>query len=621
MARRFAGSCVGTAPLAVLLFGMVSGAGEPLRQHPDNPRYLLFRGRPEYLLTSGEHYGAVLNADFDYVRYLDTLQKAGFNYTRIFTGAAYVEPAGAFNIEGNTLAPAPGRFLAPWKRSSEPGYAGGGPKFDLDRWEDAYFQRLRGFLEAASQRAIIVEVTLFCPSYREDDWTLNPLHSSNHIQRLQAVERTDVFTLDRHGGRLAYQEKFARKLVEELAPFDNLFFEICNEPYFGGVTLQWQHHIADVLAKAMEGHPPRKLIAQNIANQTQRVPMPHPEVAILNFHYAAPPVAVSDNQPTGRVIGDDETGFRGIENPPYRMEAWDFLVAGGGLMNHLDYSFSVGHEDGSYAYPSSQPGGGNATLREQLGILDRWFEGFDFLRMDAAAQLLSGKLPDGVSARVLAEPGEQYAVYIRTAQLPMQYSARWSGTLRAPQPGRYQLVTRSNDGVRLWLDDQLLIDNWSEHPTAEDTAAVDLTGQAQPLRIEYFYAGGQATMQLFWAKEGDPIELVPSSALRTPTGQPGMAVEKFADMSLSARVQTGIDPQINVTSPASGEGAVRFADGELGLTIELPAGRYTATWQDTKTGQVLRETIVDHAGRQRSFAAPPFADDIALAIRRADRGK
>ena len=49
----------------------------PLSVHPDNPRYFLFRGRPAVLVTSGEHYGAVLNLDFDYERYLAALAADG----------------------------------------------------------------------------------------------------------------------------------------------------------------------------------------------------------------------------------------------------------------------------------------------------------------------------------------------------------------------------------------------------------------------------------------------------------------------------------------------------------------------------------------------------------------
>lgn len=58
----------------------------PIRLHPENPRYFLFRGKPTILITSGEHYGAVMNVDFDTVKYLDELQARGLNQTRTFSG-------------------------------------------------------------------------------------------------------------------------------------------------------------------------------------------------------------------------------------------------------------------------------------------------------------------------------------------------------------------------------------------------------------------------------------------------------------------------------------------------------------------------------------------------------
>ena len=113
----------------------------PLALHPENGHYFVFRGKPTVLITSGEHYGAVLNLDFDYKKYLKTLAADGLNNTRTFSGA-YVEPQGAFNIAQNTLAPLEGRFICPGRASDEPGYAGGGSKFDLDRWDDNYFKRM-----------------------------------------------------------------------------------------------------------------------------------------------------------------------------------------------------------------------------------------------------------------------------------------------------------------------------------------------------------------------------------------------------------------------------------------------------------------------------------------------
>ncbi|HRT09682.1 MAG TPA: DUF6298 domain-containing protein, partial [Candidatus Paceibacterota bacterium] len=220
-----------------------------LQLHPDNPHYFLFRGKPTVLITSGEHYGAVLNLDFNYARYLETLEREGMNGTRTWAGA-YCEPPSAFNIASNTLAPLPGRFICPWARSGEPGYANGGNKFDLTRWDPAYFERLKDFMQLAAKHGVIVELNLFCPFYEEGMWRLSPMNALNNVNQVGAVARTNVYTLDKHGGLLRFQEAMVRKLVRELKDFDNLYYEICNEPYFGGVTLEWQHHIAGVIRSA-----------------------------------------------------------------------------------------------------------------------------------------------------------------------------------------------------------------------------------------------------------------------------------------------------------------------------------------------------------------------------------
>src|SRR2546426_4897862 len=164
-----------------------------LQLHPRNPHYFLFRGKPTVLITSAEHYGAVLNLDFDYVKYLDTLAKDGLNLTRTFSGA-YCEPSGAFNIASNTLAPSPGRFICPWARSDRPGYANGGDKFDLTKWDEAYFKRLKDFIAKASRRGIVVELNLFFPMYEESQWRVRPPNAINNVNRGGHVARAKVYT-------------------------------------------------------------------------------------------------------------------------------------------------------------------------------------------------------------------------------------------------------------------------------------------------------------------------------------------------------------------------------------------------------------------------------------------
>ena len=99
-----------------------AAAADPLALHHGNPSYLSFRGKARILVGSGEHYGAVVNADFDQRRYLDTLAADGLDLTRLFVGTYYEKP-GDFGIGANTLAPGPGRALVPWARSTTPGVA------------------------------------------------------------------------------------------------------------------------------------------------------------------------------------------------------------------------------------------------------------------------------------------------------------------------------------------------------------------------------------------------------------------------------------------------------------------------------------------------------------------
>jgi hypothetical protein len=416
-------------------------ADAPLRLLPANPHYFEFRGRPTVLIGSGEHYGAVLNLDFNYVWYLNTLARDGLNVTRTFSGA-YVEPAGAFGIASNTLAPVSGRFICPWARSQEPGNAGGGNKFDLARWDDAYFRRLKDFVSLAGQRRVVVELNLFCPFYGEPQWRLSPMNAANNINGVGAIARTNAYTLDRAGGLLTVQENLVRKLVTELRAADNLYYEICNEPYFGGVTLPWQRHIADLITATEDGLGCRHLISQNIANDKATVTEPFPSVSIFNFHYASPPDTVAMNYGLDRVIGDNETGFNTTNDAPYRIEAWNFLLAGGALFNHLDYSFVARHEDGSFRYPASQPGGGNPVFRRQMRGLADFMRGLDFTHMRPNNGVILDGVPAGQTARALVLPDHAWAIYLARIGRPWKEpepadsvrtgTARWGERPREP---------------------------------------------------------------------------------------------------------------------------------------------------------------------------------------------
>jgi hypothetical protein len=420
-----------------------ASAQEALALHPRNPHYLVFRGQPTILVGSGEHYGAVVNRAFDYRKYLDTLAADGLNLTRLFTGTYYEKP-GDFGIGANTLAPATGDVVVPWARSDRPGAADGGARFDLSRWDPAYFDRLRAFVGEAGRRGIVVEVVLFS-SYYGEGWARSPLNAANNVNGVGAVPRERANTLD-NGNLLAEQERVVRKVVSELRDFDNVYYEIQNEPWAdhevpAGVlnpsvlpgdmsppgafwknrvdlaspaSLAWQARIAAVVRDEEARLGVRHLVAKNYCNHRYPLRDVDPNVSILNFHYAWPEAATL-NAGLDRVISLDETGFASpsdrVAAPEtdsvYRRQAWEFLMAGGGIYSMLDYSFAVGHEDGRFV--NEAPGGGSPALRRQLRVLKDFLHAFDIPALAPRPGLVVSS--PGAFPRAIGT-GEAFGVYL-----------------------------------------------------------------------------------------------------------------------------------------------------------------------------------------------------------------
>jgi hypothetical protein len=610
------------AGLAAAVTGLAGQAperstGQTLRLHPENPRYFLFRGKPTVVITSGEHYGAVLNLDFDYRRYFDTLARDGLNGTRIFSGT-YVETGGNFNIAANTLDPASGRFISPWARSTTAGYADGGAKFDLTRFDEAYVARLRDVLKEASARGIIVELVLFCPLYEDSMWAVSPMNPVNNVNGLPAIKREDVLTLDRSGPLLAVQEAVARHLVAAVAGFDNVYVEICNEPYATKVPDDWQRHMTTVAAEAVKALPQPVLLSQNVFNQGLRVVDPHPAISILNFHYATPPDTIGWNAHLGRLIGDNETGFRGTADLAYRTEGWDFVLAGGGLYNNLDYSFTVGREDGTFQFPSTQPGGGGVALRKQLGILRRFVDAFDLTKAKPEPDRVVGGVPPGGSAQVLAEGERLFGVYLRREIGAPSFSARWTGRLLPPASGFYQIHVTSNDGARVRVDDRDFYEDWTAHGTKTDTVGVDLgAGRPEPVVVEYFYSGGAGVTRLEWTRPDGVRETIPASAWQGSDGASGLAVTYFRGIELTDTWFTATDAAIDHDFGSNGPPRPKPVQAPSAtLDVRLPAGTWGVVWLDPVSGSTIDRSTIQHGGGVARLRMPDWTDDVAVSIRR-----
>jgi CubicO group peptidase (beta-lactamase class C family) len=417
-------------------------AQQPIKLHPENPHYFLWREKPAVLITSGEHYGAALNLDFDYLRYLDELQSHRFNLTRTFSGT-YREVPGSFNISGNTLAPGADRFVCPWARSESPGASDGGNKFDLTKWDQAYFARLKDFIKEAASRGIVVELVLFCTMYDDNLWAASPMNARNNINGIGRVERREVYN-GRHKDLLAMQRAVVRKLVTELNEFDNLYYEVCNEPYErGGLTREWNDQIAAAIVEAEAPLPQKHLVAQGFPPSSRPITDLNPNVSVLNFH-AAKPDAARLNYGLNKVIAFDETGGSDRSDRKYRTEGWEFILGGGGVYDHLDFSFTPDREDGTAPLPAGTPGGGGPELRRQLGVLKDFIESFDFIRMTPNDAIIKGsrittadaRAQTNATVKILAQSGQAFAIYVNGGvhaalqiELPAAgYRAEWINT-------------------------------------------------------------------------------------------------------------------------------------------------------------------------------------------------
>jgi hypothetical protein len=430
-----------SAALLVALFAVPCPAqtakhAPPIQLDPQNPHYFRYDGKTIALVTSGEHYGSVINQDFDSRVYLDTLKADGLNFTRIF-GGSYVEvPGASFGIKHNTLAPTANRVILPWARSNEPGYSGGGNRFDFDKWNPEYFRRLHDFLSDAERRGIIVEISLFSSQYGEPQWKLSPFNPANNVNHTAVTDYKKVNTLD-NGNVLGYQEQYVRKLVHEANAYPNVIFEIQNEPWSDhpvlttvvnpylfppardqypnsievadDASVAWQTRVAQWITSEESSLPNKHLIAQCYANFGLPVRSLVPGASIINFHYAYP-VAVSLNYGLGKAIAYDETGFLGTTDDVYRRQAWNFMLSGGSTFDALDYSFTAGHPDGTESAPNG-PGGGSPEFRKQLAVLKRFLQTLPLAETSPDPNVVVHA--DGVTSHALSSTSKGiYAVYL-----------------------------------------------------------------------------------------------------------------------------------------------------------------------------------------------------------------
>lgn len=94
------------------------------------------------------------------------------------------------------------------------------------------------------------------------------------------------------------------------------------------------------------------------------------------------------------------------------------------------------------------------------------------------------------------------------------FSVRWKAHVYAPQAGEYNFVTRADDGVRMWIDDKLVVDSWEEQQAIDRNAMLKLSKGWHTLKLEYYQYEGPAVMRLLWARPGKELSVLAGPYLK-----------------------------------------------------------------------------------------------------------
>ncbi len=414
----------------------------PIRIHPQNPKLFEFRGQPRVLVTPTEHYGAVMNRPFRYDKYLADTAEKGITMTRLFT--LFRELQTAINPY-STCKPESPDYIAPFVRTGPGRALDGERKYDLDQPNPEFFERLHEFLSLASDYGIIVEIVLLSNVYTPEVWGLNPLHPSNNLSDWGDIPWYETMTR-RHAHLFERQVAHVRNLVEQTNQYDNIVYEVCNEP-FGGFADKpdgpscnevddWLSALIQVVRDTESNLPEKHLIFGQQAyswmpfeqgsdkafhsmdyDVVNMHPLPHSSYngvfyelgdfmskqltlrAVRNFGLATYNERKPLNQDEDNVASqykDDEAWTI------HRKRAWVTLLTGGHY-DYIDFSILPGLETGT---PAS-----NRMIRSWLGYLGKFIHTLDLVNARPLPDLLKSQ-PTHTLEIAFGVADEDFVIYL-----------------------------------------------------------------------------------------------------------------------------------------------------------------------------------------------------------------
>ena len=431
------------ATLIMLLaaLGSCGSAGAtPLKVHPGNPIWFADeRGNALYL--SGSHTWATRQErgiegqtmDFDYPAYLDMMQRNGHNFLRMWAWehAQWMQFCGS----GVLIRYEP----LPWPRTGPGLGKDGKPRFDVSRFDEGYFRRLRERVVAAGERGVYVAVMLFqgfsveqkgargVDPTRGNPWDGHPFNAANNINGVDGDLNGDGEGLEVHTlaspDILRLQEAYVKKTIDTLNDLDFDMWEIGNECHGGSV--QWHYHLINFI-KAYEATLPK----QHLVGMTG-APLKNPEMLASPADWISPVGKKYSNDPptadAAKVIVVDTDHIAPWGNDPKWV--WKNLCRG----NH--FIVMDAYQDVRFAVTGETPAD-YGPIRRAMGAAVRLANKMELAKMRPHGELSS-------TGYCLAAPGMEYLVYLpeggeatvdlsdATGELQVEWMQPVEGTLTA----------------------------------------------------------------------------------------------------------------------------------------------------------------------------------------------
>ncbi|MGQ9731559.1 MAG: apiosidase-like domain-containing protein, partial [Candidatus Zipacnadales bacterium] len=386
-----------------LLMGALVGnaqAAGPLRVCEANPRYFADASGRAILLVGAHTWNNLQDIGesdpppaFDWEAYLDFLTRHHHNFVRMWRWELTIwdtRPS-----QGNRH-----HFCAPhpWARTG-PGLAlDGKPKFDLTRYDETYFSRLRSRVESAGKRGIYVSIMLFEGwglQFGENAWQAHPFNPQNNVNGIGSDPNGDGKGLEVHElvdpQMTAVQEAYVRKVIDTVNDLDNVLYEISNENH--PASTEWQYHMI-----------------RFIHDYERRKPKQHP--VGMTFQYKGGSNQTLFDSPAEWISPNPEGGYR--DDPPAAdgnkvvINDTDHLWGIGGNRQWVWKSFCRGLNPifmdpyEGVVLPSDAKW---ESIRASLGHVLALSERLDLAKLTPQNTLAS-------TGYCLAEPGREYVVYL-----------------------------------------------------------------------------------------------------------------------------------------------------------------------------------------------------------------